>query len=599
MKMLAAFLLICVVISIQSFISYRGFQFIHAKLIQTNERATLMDAAMEMKFTAAQDMEIIMELIATSSPEELETYWQEHLRFTEDFSIFGNAILHGAETEHGTYYPTHDPKLHKMIQEVEVLYNQRYRPTVQQIHELKEQTLLGTTGHPKKLHQADELADSIMEKILLQVDEMEERAKELMLQAEKEAEQSVLRGNKILLASTLSGLLLAVVLGLRLSAMITRPLSQAVAFTRSVADGDLTRRLEDKRGDEIGDMAKALNEMVEHLSQMLGEIAVNANKLNLASGDMAAVSEQLSGAARDTASRSDGVATATSDMSGNVQAIAAAMEQSTTNVNMVAASSEQMSVTIQEIARSAENAQNVTEGAVKQANNASQKMNVLGSSAQKITDVTETISEISEQTNLLALNATIEAARAGEAGRGFAVVANEIKELARQTSTATVDIKKRIDEIQSITGNAVGNIQQISKVVVEINGFIAGIASAVEEQTAASSEIVSSVTQASQAFTEINTNVAESSDKVAAISTEMTDIHQQSSQVDSGSQIVQATAQELKTSADRLNELVQQFTIDLTASQTCADERQQVPNQAPASTRARTEVNLVPAPVQI
>jgi methyl-accepting chemotaxis protein len=69
----------------------------------------------------------------------------------------------------------------------------------------------------------------------------------------------------------------------------------------------------------------------------------------------------------------------------------------------------------------------------------------------EISKVTETITEISEQTNLLALNATIEAARAGEAGKGFAVVANEIKELAKQTSDATQEIKRKIESVQAST----------------------------------------------------------------------------------------------------------------------------------------------------
>ncbi len=76
----------------------------------------------------------------------------------------------------------------------------------------------------------------------------------------------------------------------------------------------------------------------------------------------------------------------------------------------------------------------------------------LGRDILEINKVTEAINEISDQTNLLALNATIEAARAGEAGKGFAVVANEIKELAKQTSGATHEIKQHIDSIQNSTG---------------------------------------------------------------------------------------------------------------------------------------------------
>jgi methyl-accepting chemotaxis protein len=109
-------------------------------------------------------------------------------------------------------------------------------------------------------------------------------------------------------------------------------------------------------------------------------------------------------------------------------------------MGMVAATVEQMTDTVTEIALNMEKAREITTEAVSDVKSASEKVDELGRSARDIGKVTETITGISEQTNLLALNATIEAARAGEAGKGFAVVANEIKELARQTATATRDI---------------------------------------------------------------------------------------------------------------------------------------------------------------
>jgi methyl-accepting chemotaxis protein len=90
----------------------------------------------------------------------------------------------------------------------------------------------------------------------------------------------------------------------------------------------------------------------------------------------------------------------------------------------------------------------ISDQAVDKAGETSGQMDGLGQAAEGIGKVVETITEISEQVNLLALNATIEAARAGEAGKGFAVVANEIKELAKQTSTATLEIKEKIANIQ-------------------------------------------------------------------------------------------------------------------------------------------------------
>ncbi len=172
-------------------------------------------------------------------------------------------------------------------------------------------------------------------------------------------------------------------------------------------------------------------------------------------------------------------------------------------------------------------------------------MAALGESARKIGRVTETITEISEQTNLLALNATIEVARAGEAGKGFAVVANEIKELAKQTAAATVDIKNQISEMQGTTTSTVADIEKISEVIVEINNVINGIVTSVEEQSAASSEIASNISQASQGIAEVNENVAQSTVVIADITRDVAGINQLSNQVGQGSSQVQASAQGL------------------------------------------------------
>ncbi len=356
-------------------------------------------------------------------------------------------------------------------------------------------------------------------------------------------------------------LALSVVLSLFIVRSITGPVGKAAALAETMAKGDFTAKLDIKQNDEIGHMATSLNSMIDQLGSMIRDIVSGVNRLTSSSNDMAAVSKQLSSAARDTADKSGAVAAATEEMSVNIQSVSAAMEQSSSNVNMVASSTEEMTATVTEIAQSAEKARAITEGAVKQSRLTSEKMVVLGESARKIGRVTETITEISEQTNLLALNATIEAARAGEAGKGFAVVANEIKELARQTAAATVDIKNQISEMQTTTTTTVEDIEKISAVIVEINNVINGIATAVEEQSAASNEIADNISQASQGIAEVNENVAQSTVVIADITREIAGINQQSNQVGDGSAQVQISAQGLAELAVQLENLVNKFKV--------------------------------------
>jgi methyl-accepting chemotaxis protein len=143
----------------------------------------------------------------------------------------------------------------------------------------------------------------------------------------------------------------------------------------------------------------------------------------------------------------------------------------------------------------------------------------LGDSSMEIGQVVKVITLIAQQTNLLALNATIEAARAGEAGKGFAVVANEVKELAKETATATEDIGSRITQIQDDTSESVAAIGRISDIVSKINEIQSVIASAVEEQSSTSKEMAMSVSATAEGVGRIGVSMGEVSE--AAESTEV------------------------------------------------------------------------------
>jgi methyl-accepting chemotaxis protein len=385
--------------------------------------------------------------------------------------------------------------------------------------------------------------------------------------ADASTDQEAKMKSQISSATTLllSACIIAFIVGILLAVTITRgitgPVVKAVALAETMAGGDFSTKLDIHQKDEIGLMATSLNSMAGQLSTTINEVVGGVKSLSTSSTDLAAVSQQLSTSARDTADKSSSVATAAEEMSTNIQSISAAMEQSASNVSMVASATEEMTATVSEIGQNAEKARAISENAVKQSQLTSEKVIALGESSRKVGRVTETITEISEQTNLLALNATIEAARAGEAGKGFAVVANEIKELARQTAAATVDIKNQIDDMQSITTSTIDDIKNISEVITDINSAINGIASAVEEQSTATSEIASNISQASQGIAEVNENVAQATVVIADITRNISNINDQSNQVGDGSNQVQLSAQGLSALASQLENLVNQFKV--------------------------------------
>lgn len=326
-------------------------------------------------------------------------------------------------------------------------------------------------------------------------------------------------------------------------------------------EGDLTKRIEIKAKDEIAELAGWFNVFLEKLQEMIKKIASNSTSVGDSSEQLRSISGQLLGGAEDTSERSTSVAAAAEEMSTNLNNVAAAMEESSTNANMVATAAEEMSSTINEIAENAEKARAVSSDAVNQAKNAFEKMKELGTAAEKIGKVTETITEISEQTNLLALNATIEAARAGEAGKGFAVVANEIKELAKQTAGATLDIKSLIEDVQNTSKITEEGIEQIASVITGVNDIVSTIATAVEEQTAATQEIANNIAQASIGIQEVNENVTQSSVVATDISKDIADVSAAAHRISESSNEVSNSARDLLERSQELNGIVGSFKV--------------------------------------
>ena len=344
---------------------------------------------------------------------------------------------------------------------------------------------------------------------------------------------------------------------------IVRPLKNLTEVLRDISEGegDLTKRLEITSQDEAGQAASYFNVFVDNIQNIISDVAQNAEKLSESSGEFSGLSSQMSSSAGDMSIKSNTVAASAEEMSSNMNAVSAAMEQTSINVNMVATAIEQMTATVSEIAQSSEKARSITENAVSQAVKSSEKVDELGNAAEQISKVTETITAISKQTNLLALNATIEAARAGEAGKGFAVVANEIKELARQTADATLEIKERIESIQNSTSVTVDEIAEVSKVIHNVNEIVTTIATAVEEQSVTATEIAGNLVQASEGLQEVNTNVAQSSGVAGEIAKDISDVNESADGITVNSSQISQSADQLNRLAEQLKDMVNRFKV--------------------------------------
>jgi methyl-accepting chemotaxis protein len=367
----------------------------------------------------------------------------------------------------------------------------------------------------------------------------------------------------LVLVSFIVVLIASILLLVTTSLSIIKGLNKAthVALDLAEGEGDLTKRMGFTAKDEIGVLGRSIDKLLTALGGMIKQIQNSGVTLNQSSRELAALAEEMSESITNIQSRANGVAAAAEEMSINMNTVASAVEEAAVNVSTVAESTTSIVEAGKEIAANTRNARTMTGEAVIRTNSSYELISALGDAAQEIGRVTETITEISAQTNLLALNATIEAARAGEAGKGFAVVANEIKELAKQTAGATVEINTKIQGIQDSTGKTVKEIQEILGIINQVNTIVEAIASSVENQAETTNAIAETIEQASIGIQEVASNVSEISNISSEVASDIAAVNHSSQALSSSSNLVRQSAGELNRMTAQMKEVTDRFKV--------------------------------------
>jgi methyl-accepting chemotaxis protein len=285
------------------------------------------------------------------------------------------------------------------------------------------------------------------------------------------------------IALVVANVVLAGLLSLWITRLITRPMNRAVEAAQSIASGNLTSDLHAEGRDETAQLLRALADMQGKLADIVGHVRQGSESVSTASAE---------------------IASGNHDLSARTEQQASALEQT-------AASMEELNSTVKQNADSARQANQLATSASTVAVQGGEvvalvvdTMKGINESSRKISDIISVIDGIAFQTNILALNAAVEAARAGEQGRGFAVVASEVRSLAGRSAEAAKEIKSLINASVERVEHGTALVDQAGATMTEVVSSIRRVTDIMGEISAASAEQSAGVTQVGQAVSQMD-----------------------------------------------------------------------------------------------
>ncbi len=338
-----------------------------------------------------------------------------------------------------------------------------------------------------------------------------------------------------------------VLVSLRLSGSITKPINHTIEFVQK-NERDLTKRLDVTSSDEVGELRRWFNSFMDKLFEILSHVRTSSEDLATAVNEISSTSVQLARGADDQSDKVSTIASSVEEMSASVIQIAENAMKTSEIVNDTHTHAREGSDAIVSI-------QNGMTKIVTSTEELGGIVTSMTSRASEIDEVIHVINDIAEQTNLLALNAAIEAARAGEQGRGFAVVADEVRKLAERTTRATEEIANTIQAIQTDTVNASESMQVSQNAVSEGQTTIKATSVVFES-------IIESVNKVQTMVQQIATASQEQRTSTELISQNMETINSVTQQSATGSDQLASTAEQLSKQAEDLKMKINQFKFE-------------------------------------
>ncbi len=279
--------------------------------------------------------------------------------------------------------------------------------------------------------------------------------------AQSELDASKIETRNLLMAICAVSVIFCAVTILLLVNIIAKSVNNVKTFAGHLAEGDFTvSKINNKSGDELGQMAESLNAMYESNKGVITQVSDESEKIDEASATLEGMASQLTNEFQNIQSNMTGVNDAMMSASAATEQVNASVEEVNASVQLLASQADESRGLAEDIQKRAKDIEESSKSAYDHAIQIAQEReadietaNSQADVVQQIGSLADSIAEIADQINLLSLNASIEAARAGEHGKGFAVVATEINKLAGDTGAAVGEIQNTVAGVQEAFSN--------------------------------------------------------------------------------------------------------------------------------------------------